>query len=46
MSRPTTRQVETSLDVLMWLYEHSEDDDGRLREDIGYVRHKLYEVLA
>lgn len=37
------RDVETALDVLLELSETS--DDGDLRDDIGRVRHALWERL-
>lgn len=39
MKRPTDRQIETALSVLLWLHENS--DDGRLRDDISFIRHEL-----
>jgi hypothetical protein len=42
--RPTDRQIEAALDVLLWLHEHT--DDGRDRDEISHVRHLLDEVVG
>jgi hypothetical protein len=40
---PTKGQIRVALDVLMWLSEHC--DDGALRDEIGHVRHELWEEM-
>lgn len=37
--RPTVRQLEAALAVLLWLYEHAED--GSDRDEISHVRYLL-----
>lgn len=44
MKRPTERQIEAALSVLLWLHEHS--DDGALRDEISHVRNALDDASA
>ena len=37
--RPTLDEIETALDVLLWLYEVT--DDGHARDDVSRVRYML-----
>ena len=41
--RPSRRRIESALNVLGWLSEHT--DDGADRDEIGHVRYLLDEVL-
>ena len=38
-ARPTLDEIETALDVLLWLYENT--DDGHARDDVSRVRYML-----
>ena len=39
MTRPTPDEIETALDVLLWLHEVT--DDGHARDDVSRVRYML-----